>query len=587
MKSIIQKTWKWVVTLLFGVVVALFWGQYYPAHLAYQEQSQLFLFDKAYCLETLSVPGGLAYYVSEFLAQFFGMAWVGAAIVALLFMALQRMLWQLMKRQSVSDAYYPFSFLPILLIWAFLGDENAMFAFPVSLLIALVAAWGYTCFSTRKQSAVYTLIVLPLLYWAAGSAHFVFVGWVMMRELQRALSQGKLLGSLCFMACVALYGLLAPLAASTFVQYSLERLMGSIHYYRFAEMPSLVVVTMLTTAFLPYLLSLLPNVKKGKILLQLSSLLVVFGGGFFLVKSACNMQIEDALQYDQFIRNREWHSVLEKAEQADELLSFSQVCVNLALAKTGRLSDYLFKYPQAGVEGLVPSFQRDFITMMPVSEVYYHLGLINTAQRFTFEAMEAIPNFRKSVRCIKRLAETNLLNGNYEVAAKYLKLLQKTLFYKEWATETMGYLYNEQRIANNREYGWLRKVRIDDDFLFGDTKLDMVLAILFQKNVQNTLAYEYLMAYVLLKRDVEGFSKYYALGERAGYNRIPHSYQEALAYVWMQQHGNVNGLAGSIAPDVLHEVTDFMNIYRGDKSSQSMLASLYGDTFWYYLYYNN
>ena len=120
MKSIIQKTWKWVVTLLFGVVVALFWGQYYPAHLAYQEQSQLFLFDKTYCLETLSVPGGLAYYVSEFLAQFFGMAWVGATIVALLFMALQRMLWQLMKHQSVSDAYYPFSFLPILLIWAFL-----------------------------------------------------------------------------------------------------------------------------------------------------------------------------------------------------------------------------------------------------------------------------------------------------------------------------------------------------------------------------------------------------------------------------------------------------------------------------------
>ena len=59
--------------------------------------------------------------------------------------------------------------------------------------------------------------------------------------------------------------------------------------------------------------------------------------------------------------------------------------------------------------------------------------MINDAQRFAFEAMEAIPNFRKSGRCLKRLAETNLINGQYEVAAKYLRILSKTLFYKDWA----------------------------------------------------------------------------------------------------------------------------------------------------------
>ena len=71
--------------------------------------------------------------------------------------------------------------------------------------------------------------------------------------------------------------------------------------------------------------------------------------------------------------------------------------------------------------------------------------MINTAQRFTFEAMESIPNFNKSSRCFKRLAETNLINGQYEVAAKYLRALRKTLFYKDWAEEAMTYLYDEEK----------------------------------------------------------------------------------------------------------------------------------------------
>ena len=79
--------------------------------------------------------------------------------------------------------------------------------------------------------------------------------------------------------------------------------------------------------------------------------------------------------------------------------------------------------------------------------------MINDAQRFTFEAMEAIPNFRKSGRCFKRLSETNLINGQYEVAAKYLRLLSKTLFYKEWAEETMTYLYDENKINAHSEWG--------------------------------------------------------------------------------------------------------------------------------------
>lgn len=83
-----------------------------------------------------------------------------------------------------------------------------------------------------------------------------------------------------------------------------------------------------------------------------------------------------------------------------------------------------------GTDGLIPDFVRDYTIPLTVNEVYFHLGMINTSQRYVFEAMEANPSYHKSTRCIRRLAETNLLNGEYKVAAKYLNLLKHTLFIK-------------------------------------------------------------------------------------------------------------------------------------------------------------
>lgn len=587
MKRFFKKTWKMGLTLLFGVAVLLFWGNLYPAHLAYQEQFQLFQDDTAYWWELVVMPGGLADYVGEFFTQFYYYPWVGAALLALLFMWLQRLCWFLMREQGTADTYYPLSFLPLLLLWSFMGDEHVLLSFPIALLMALLAAYGYTRMDGKWKHMFYVIVVLPLLYWSAGSAHFIFIGWLMVREFQISLRHKNLWGGIGMLLGVGLLGILCPLLASSYVQYPVSRLFGGLNYYRFPETPWMEIAIILTLAFISFLLSFFPKYAKRKGVIQAGLLLLVAVGGFWGVKQGCDWTKEEAMQYDRLVREKEWHRIVKMAETKPTALPFNQVCLNLALAKTGQLSDRMFKFYQGGTDGLLPPFQRDFISMLPVSEVYYHLGLINTAQRFTFEAMEAIPNYRKSTRCIKRLAETNLINGNYELAAKYLHLLEKTLFYKEWAAEAMGYLYNEERINNHREYGWLRQTRCSEDFLFGDRKLDVVLAALFQHNPQNTMAYEYLMGYVLQQRDLNAFSKYYALGERAGYNRIPYSYQEALAYIWIQQHGNVSGLAGSLSQEVLHEVSDFMQIYRTDSgSAQSMLQSLYSDTYWYYLIYN-
>ena len=78
-----------VCTLLFAVAVILFFGLAYPHHLHYQEQFQLFLFDRTYVWDIVKLPGGVADLLGRFCTQFFLFAWVGAFIIALLRSAVQ------------------------------------------------------------------------------------------------------------------------------------------------------------------------------------------------------------------------------------------------------------------------------------------------------------------------------------------------------------------------------------------------------------------------------------------------------------------------------------------------------------------
>ena len=97
---------RWLLTLIFGIAVFLFWRYRYPFALTYQEQLQLFLFDGDYFWERMTEPGGFARYIAEFLVQFYNAMAIGALILAVLMMLVQRLTWRLMKtHQSPLTSY--------------------------------------------------------------------------------------------------------------------------------------------------------------------------------------------------------------------------------------------------------------------------------------------------------------------------------------------------------------------------------------------------------------------------------------------------------------------------------------------------
>lgn len=214
------------------------------------------------------------------------------------------------------------------------------------------------------------------------------------------------------------------------------------------------------------------------------------------------------MQYDFMARHQQWNRILATATAEKPNNQIGVTVQNLALAMHGMLADHLFDFNQNGIAGLLPDVQSDATSPLPTAEAFYQLGMIYVAQRTVFEAQEAILDFQKSARCYKRLAQTNLIIGSYEVARKYLMALQKTLFYRDWANETLLLLGDEAAIDKHPEYGHLRKWAYKDDFYFSDHTTPEMLESLYSRNPDNRLAYQYLLAYYMLTGDRERFNQF-------------------------------------------------------------------------------
>ena len=549
-----------LLTLAFGVVVFLFWSIRYPYVLAYQEQLQLFLFDGDYFCEHISEPGGLARYVAEFLVQFYNAAAIGALIIALLFMLVQQLTWRLMRAKS----HYLLSFLPALMLWYAMGDENVMRTYVVALVMALsvALAWTRWCAGIALwKKLIVALVAIPVLYWLIGPM-VLLVALVMMPWLVA-------------MPAVV-YALTLMLLSAQWLPFPMTRVMLGVSYYRVpATLPYMLMAIPVVTLLLTWFAKCLPQPRKwvryAEALVFAILILVPQTYGFDKKKY-------DLIEYDHLVRVGDWNAIIKKAEKQMPDLPMSVSATNLALAKTNQLGDRAFDFFQRGTEGLLPRFERNFATAQLTGEIYFNLGLVNTAQRFAFEAMEAIPNYNKSARVVKRLAETNLINGQYEVARKYLKILEKTVFYRPWAQRMMAMLGDENAINRHPLYGMLRQYRLHDDFLFSERELDKICGQLFIHNQQNQMAAQYLLMMPLLDGDVSRFMNYVQyVQNRIAYN--PRHCQEAIAFAFFQQRQNPP--QGLVSPLILQQMNDFSRMYSQDKNSPEL--SRYKNTVWYYL----
>ena len=133
--------------------------------------------------------------------------------------------------------------------------------------------------------------------------------------------------------------------------------------------------------------------------------------------------------------------------------------------------------------------------------------------------------------------------------------------------------------------GKLRKYRPKEDFLFSEDQQDVMLGILIQQEPTNRMAYEYLMAYYLLKKDLQHFMQYLSLGNAIQYSSMPVSYQEAALYVWGLQSTDLNNIPFPVSNLVKQRMQTYAGIYTSRSDAEAYLQKQFSDTYWFYFHY--
>lgn len=519
MKISMGRYWNLCLSVLFGIGVFLFWYLAYPHALSYQEQYQLFLWTGDYFCERISVPGGMSEWLGEFIVQFYYVEWLGALMLALLFVALQRVVWR-----AMGDGHYLLSFVPsVLLLWL-LGDPSVLLGYVWALLIAV----GAFALNRRhdQKSLMADVLIVPLVYWLAGPLAWAYA-------LLRLLN-----GGWKWSWTVPVYLLLLQTAAYLWLlpQWTAAMVFQPMQFYRVPlQQPALMWVLPMVT-----IIVVLFSRQKS------AAWMIALEGGMLAalcwlgIGKGYDKDMYELIRQDYLVRNERWDEIVKRAQVYVVRTPFWSECVNLALAQQRLLADRMFDFYQSGEDALILPRTRDLTSMLPSAEAFWRLGMVNSAQRYMFDTQESILNARKSGRCTKRIAECMMVNGHYQTARKQTALLKKSLFYRDWANEAVGLMRDEAQMNSHPIYGKLRKLRYKEDFLYSYEEIDKMFGLLFMNNKENRMALDYFMAQMLLKGDMQGVMQYMPMVQQyGGYRYMPVGYQDVVKCI--QQKGNVPG----------------------------------------------
>jgi len=592
-KKSIVKYAEYLYPVAFFAWVFIFFRFFYNSHLHFEEQFQLFLFTDSYFLEKISHPGGFAGYLGGFLTQFYYLTFIGPLIITGLLFLLQVLMKKIMLKINQEKALLPMSFIPALVGALILCNEFYPLSAIIGFLFALMAGLIYINIKVDKYRFVTGLISIPVVYWLAGGSYISLMMLMLVYELlvylrSRRESPGSYRLKGWYFVGYLLIGAGVPVFVRQYLilQPLMVTFMSEFYYNIMTCIPTAVLV-LFTLPPLLLLFSYLVSVKQARtgfaIFFQSALFLVLC---FFGFRSFANFEAEEIMTYDFLTRTGKWDDAVKYAERKPPRNFLSLSMLNLSLAKTGQMGNRMFSFDQHGTGGLFLAFNKEYVAPLMGSEIFYNIGLVNASQEYAFESMETIPNLGKSARNIKRLAETNLINGQFEVSRKYLNLLEKTIFYRKWAKRAVTFLYNEEKINNDPAWGEKRKFMVHGDYFFHVRNIEASLNRMVKEHPDNRIAFEYLMAFYMINKDLRNFMNCIPIMERLSYRTVPVSYQEAVLYIIGLNESDPFARAPVyVSQSTKSRMKAYADIYTAYPDARERLEKNFAGTYWYYLHF--
>ena len=553
----------------------------------FKEQLQMFQFTNMYAATTLKQAGGLALYISEFLTQFYVILWIGPLITAALLTLVALFSSLILKKISLRNDLPFIYLLPWLSLLIMHIDYDYYEQGTIAYLFLLLFLWVYVNQASRIR-LIFGICVIPVLYVIAGPVVHLFAISALLFEF---LTNGKKkYAGIVYLPVAVLSAIIG-----TYLGYSrdfttaflpdaycnpLQKAAGI--YYAWYALP----VAMLLAAYLKRYKE--PVSQKGKYVCEGLQLVIVIALAYQGIMYSGKWNGRESMEQDYLIRTGQWDRVISDFNQ--EKLSKRRMCgLNLALAHKGILSERLLGYPQIGLETLMLRWDQSVYTAQLHSDLYYCMGIISASQKFAFEAfVSSRPS--GNPRMLKRLVETNLVTGAYPIAEKYIRMLENTWYYRDWASAHRHYLYNDEEVEKDKVFGLKRrcwKAETSVAKLYTDPVSSLMNIV--PACPENSAGLQYLTSFLLLNKDIETYKTLQEnLYRTPAWRDMTECQQEAIVicspndpHFWLE-----HGVSIKVRNKALAFMQKVQEVSRSGQNPAVALASEYGKTYWYYYMFN-
>ncbi len=577
----------------------------------YMAQSKdFFSFDSTFRADCMHTPGGFISWVSSFLTQFFFHPSLGASIMVVIWVV---SIWLSKFTFRVKMAWMAVLAIPAVCLlvstidtgyWLYYCKQTGYWFYgTLGYLFTNLLVLFHSCFK-KKFDCIFVTFLIAVTYPFLGWYTLLALLYVAVLSLCHMKTDDSLASKMLLpLIPLVLIGI-TPLVCYQF--YSGVRFedmwMAGFPVFENDNVTSFTPsIPFIVLAAVPLLFPVLPKKVENStgmtwgITLVTTAVLVL--SWLWVEKSDFqNYNYHAEMRMYRAAEEQDWDKVLDEmsnipGDASREMVLFK----NIALMNKGEMGTKMFKYNNMG-EPPTNGFDTLRVHMVQTAAplIYYYHGKTNFALRWSIENSV---EFGYDYDHLKILARCALVNGEMEMAKRYLNILQSTLYYRDWAERLMPITEKPELIKKFKEFDSVRELRDHmGTVLDGDNGLcEMYLLTYFSQtmNKDSKLLQELTLNYALIQKDIQLFwPRFFLYAQMHQGEPMPIHYQEAAIL-----YGNLEPESADISTMPFQE--EVKKSYEGfHNMTQSLLQagldsdaigeatkSTYGNTFyWFYFF---
>lgn len=561
----------WAFHGVFFLFTWWFLGIRYGDFLYFAQQHDLFLLDHNFFLEHFVYPNGFNEWLTSFMIQFFYLPFWGAIIPAVLLTILVS---QTMSLFQFRREQWPIAAIPACLLMNFIVYsgyqicEYGFFRFSFAIIPGLCVALGIGQVGGRRLWA--DLLLILIAYPLFGS--FALIGGIFacFRSILTK-EKGPFFGMDFWIRVITFF-------ATPFLYYwtcfsrqiPIHRIFSIGIEEDGSPITELLGYTEITAIdrnrlsliFLTYLLIMIwvvairilryrtkkthpihLNQDSGatdiskELSAKNSSLSITFPFLLFLLLGWATVHFAvtdstwlDTLAMGRAMENDQWYEI-PAIESRAQTVSFPMIAIrNLALFELGESENFFFTYPQTTTHHIIGKLYS--------TPILFRYGLVNHSVRSAMNSVMTCEGV--TVGALKHFALCAMIQGDRTLAYRYLHTLQRTLFYRQLATDYLAIL--DHKNVSNELVSQLQLIRhripASDKLNQGNQAQAVLwLRMLDQPyDVNDALEIQSLqLIYRLMNKEIAEFSiRLPMVMSQRGDSIMPQHFQEALLFRLLQ-----------------------------------------------------